>query len=66
MPHEGAEDYASRVAQHRPDLGPEVAALCRHYSRLRYAAVTARIHVRQLESAVRAFRPRSISKARGA
>jgi protein-glutamine gamma-glutamyltransferase len=57
LPHEGAEDYASRVAERRPDLGPEVTALCRHYSRLRYAAPSARINVRQLESAVRAFRP---------
>lgn len=65
LPHEGAEDYASRVAQHRPDLGPAVTALCRHYSRLRYAASTARINVRQLEMAVRAFRPRSISKPSG-
>jgi hypothetical protein len=62
LPHEGAEDYASRVAQRRPDLGPEVTALCRHYSRLRYAAGTARIDVRQLDAGVRAFRPRSDSK----
>jgi protein-glutamine gamma-glutamyltransferase len=62
LPHEGAEDYASRVAQHRPDLGPAVTALCRHYSHLRYAAATARIDVRQLDAAVRAFRPRSNPK----
>ena len=59
LPHEGAEDYASRVAQRRPDLGPEVTALCRHYSRLRYAAAGERIDVRQLDTAVRAFRPRA-------
>jgi hypothetical protein len=62
LPHEGAEDYASRVAQRRPDLGPEVTVLCRHYSRLRYAAAGARINVRQLETAVRAFRPRANPK----
>ncbi len=62
LPHEGAEDYASRVAQRRPDLGPAVTALCRHYSQLRYAAATARINVRQLEAAVRAFRPRANPK----
>ena len=63
LPHEGAEDYASRVAQRRPDLGPEVTALCRHYSRLRYAASATRINVRELDAAVRAFRPRGSSKA---
>ncbi len=56
-PHEGAEDYAVRVARDRPDLGPAVGALCRHYSRLRYAAAPARITVTQFEAAVRAFRP---------
>jgi hypothetical protein len=62
LPHEGAEDYASRVAQRRPDLGPEVAALCRHYSRLRYAAAGERINIRQLDASVRAFRPRANPK----
>src|SRR6202044_55784 len=36
-PHEGAEGYAARVAQARPDLATAVAALCGSYSRLRYA-----------------------------
>lgn len=57
---EGAEAYAARVAQSRPDLGPAVTALCRHYSRLRYAGgdADARITVRRFDAAVRAFRPR--------
>jgi protein-glutamine gamma-glutamyltransferase len=55
-PHEGAEDFALRVARHRPDLGPAVGALCRHYSTLRYAAAP-RITLRQFAAAVRAFRP---------
>ena len=55
--HEGAEDYAARVARRRPDLGPAVTALCRHYSILRYAAAPARISVGQFDAAVRAFRP---------
>ena len=59
LAHEGAEDYAARVAQRRPDLGPAVIALCRHYSILRYAAAPARITVGQFEAAVRAFRPRA-------
>jgi transglutaminase-like putative cysteine protease len=61
LAHEGAEDYAARVAQRRPDLGPAVIALCRHYSILRYAASPARITVGQFEAAVRAFRPVRIS-----
>jgi hypothetical protein len=35
--HEGAENYAVRVGQARPDLAAPVAALCGSYSRLRYA-----------------------------
>jgi len=57
--HEGAEAYALRVAEHRPDLGPAVAALCRHYSRLRYGDGRARITAAQFDAAVRAFRPRA-------
>jgi len=57
LAHEGAEDYAARVAQSRPDLGPAVTALCRHYSILRYAAAPERITVGQFDAAVRAFRP---------
>lgn len=57
LAHEGAEDYAARVAQGRPDLGPAVIALCRHYSMLRYAADPARLTVGQFDAAVRAFRP---------
>ena len=55
--HEGAEDYAARVAQRRPDLGPAVGALCRQYSSLRYSAVPARVTVGQFDAAVRAFHP---------
>lgn len=59
-PHEGAEDYAARIARQRPDLGPQVAALCRRYSTLRYAAApAANITVNEFHAAVRAFRPRS-------
>jgi hypothetical protein len=58
-PHEGAEDYAERIARRRPDLGPVASMLLRHYSRLRYAAAPARSGVGQFDAAVRAFRPRS-------
>jgi transglutaminase-like putative cysteine protease len=59
LPHEGAEDYAVRIARRRPDLGPAVGALCRHYSRLRYGAAPVHITVGQFAAAVRAFRPSS-------
>jgi transglutaminase-like putative cysteine protease len=64
LAHEGAEDYATRVAQRRPDLGASVGELCRHYSSLRYAAASARITVSQFDAAVRAFRPKA-KPARG-
>ncbi|MDP9082796.1 MAG: DUF3488 and transglutaminase-like domain-containing protein [Pseudomonadota bacterium] len=58
-PHEGAEAYAIRIAEQRPDLGAAVSALCRHYSMLRYAAAPTHITLKQFESAVRAFRPKA-------
>jgi hypothetical protein len=58
LPYEGAEDYAARVARHRPELREAVAALCRDYSRLRYGAVPAGLTVREFYAAVRAFRAR--------
>jgi transglutaminase-like putative cysteine protease len=57
IPHEGAEAYAMRVAQRRPDLGDSVIALCRHYSSLRYAPPSAGITVGQFQAAVRVFHP---------
>jgi protein-glutamine gamma-glutamyltransferase len=56
--HEGAEAYALRAAQLRPDLAATVTALCRHYSSLRYAAPSARITLGQFQAGVRAFHPR--------
>ncbi len=35
-PHEGAEAYADRVADLRPDLAGELTVLCRRYTELRY------------------------------
>ncbi len=57
LPHEGAEDYAVRVARRRPDLGGAVTALCRHYSRLRYSAGPAPLTIAEFNAAVRGFRP---------
>jgi protein-glutamine gamma-glutamyltransferase len=58
MQYEGAEGYAARVAQRRPDLANEITALCRHYSFLRYSAPSSSVTLGQFETAVRAFRPR--------
>jgi protein-glutamine gamma-glutamyltransferase len=58
--HEGAEAYAMRVAQLRPDLAGTVTALCRHYSSLRYAAPSERITLGQFQAGVRAFRPKGL------
>ncbi len=55
--HEGAEAYAMRVAEQRPDLGPVVAALCRQYSRLRYGGESPHVSAGQFDAAVREFRP---------
>jgi protein-glutamine gamma-glutamyltransferase len=60
--HEGAEDYALRVAARRPDLAVAVTALCRHYSSLRYAQPSARITLGQFQAGVRAFRPKPHSR----
>ena len=62
LPHEGAEAYAARVAQQRPDLAHAVTALCRQYSSLRYAAPSTSVTLGQFEAAVRVFRPRSPPK----
>jgi transglutaminase-like putative cysteine protease len=57
LPYEGAEAYAGRIAERRPDLAPDVTALCRQYSTLRYDAAAAPLTVGEFDSAVRAFRP---------
>jgi transglutaminase-like putative cysteine protease len=56
--HEGAEAYAVRVAERRPDLAAIVTALCRHYSALRYAAHASNVTPARFAAAVRAFKPR--------
>lgn len=53
--HEGAEAYAARITQARPDLAA-AAALCRRYSELRYA--DSRADAAEFAAAVRALRPR--------
>jgi transglutaminase-like putative cysteine protease len=56
--HEGAEDYAARIAAARPDLAPAVLVLCRRYSELRYGKGHSRAEIGRFTLAVRAFRPR--------
>jgi protein-glutamine gamma-glutamyltransferase len=70
LEHEGAETYAVRVARERPDLGAEVASLCRQYSALRYGGTGAErsgadLAAAQFAAAVRAFRPRGPLKPPG-
>ncbi len=57
QPHEGAETYATRVAQLRPDLATAVTALCSRYTRLRYGADPPSADELSFIAAVRAFRP---------
>jgi transglutaminase-like putative cysteine protease len=58
LSHEGAEAYAARVAQLRPDLAHAITTICRQYSALRYAPPSSTITLRRFEAAVRGFRPR--------
>ena len=58
--HEGAEDYAARIAQLRPDLAAAVSGLCRRYSQLRYGADPQSTSVPDFVSAVREFHPQPL------
>jgi hypothetical protein len=60
--HEGAESYAARVSELRPDLAVQVGALCRYYSNLRFAP-PAGLKAAQFRAQVRAFRPRRVPDA---
>ena len=53
--HEGAEAYAARITETRPDLAA-AAALCRRYSELRYGE--SRADAAEFAAAVRALHPR--------
>ena len=64
--YEGAETYAARVAEQRPDLEAIVCALCRRYSRLRYGKESSKDGVDRFDAAVRAFRPRAVPKVTSA
>jgi protein-glutamine gamma-glutamyltransferase len=61
--HEGAESYAARVADLRPDLAAEVSALCLYYSKLRFAP-PAGLSAAHFRAQVRAFRPQRLAQRR--
>jgi len=56
--HEGAEDYATRVAGRRPELADAVGDLCRRYNELRYGRQASRDEIATFARRVRSFRPR--------
>ncbi|MGO9514458.1 MAG: DUF3488 and DUF4129 domain-containing transglutaminase family protein [Steroidobacteraceae bacterium] len=73
--HEGAEAYAARIAQLRPDLAAAVTALCRRYTLLRYGAGARRTGAASASepnaalmafiAGVRAFHPKSAAPSSG-
>lgn len=56
-PHQGPLDFARRVAQLRPDLGPEATAIAGLYADLRYGQNAGPGELTELRRQVRAFRP---------
>jgi protein-glutamine gamma-glutamyltransferase len=54
--HEGAQDFARRCTQQRPEVAGEVARITLHYVRLRYGAPATRQERRLFEQAVADFR----------
>jgi transglutaminase-like putative cysteine protease len=67
--HEGAEAYAARVAELRPDLAAALSVLCRRYTELRYGSTQPRARRPNkgelaFISSVRAFRPQAVKHTR--
>jgi transglutaminase-like putative cysteine protease len=56
-PHEGAQDYAERIAESRPDLAESIRDLAARYSALRYGGERNELSLRAFSKAARAFRP---------
>jgi transglutaminase-like putative cysteine protease len=54
--HEGAQDFAQRCAQQRPDVAGDIARITQHYVRLRYGAPANRLERQLFARAVAAFR----------
>jgi transglutaminase-like putative cysteine protease len=55
-PHEGAMDYAARIAAARPDLTEEIYDLAARYASLRYGGETEKVGLAAFRNAVRAFK----------
>jgi transglutaminase-like putative cysteine protease len=62
-PSEGAQDFARRCAQQRPDLGASIASITRQYIHLRYGAPDTPQDRLRFARAVAAFRVRRKSPA---
>lgn len=62
--HEGASDYAERLAKVRPDLAAPIQSICQQYQTLRYGPAPATADIQRFEAAVRSFKPaiRSINQ----
>jgi transglutaminase-like putative cysteine protease len=57
IPAEGPIAFADRVAAIRPDIAPQSHTICTLYATLRYGPATDAALLRQLRTAVRAFKP---------
>jgi hypothetical protein len=55
--HEGASDYAERLAQLRPDLAAPILAICQQYQSLRYGPPPDTADIHRFETIVRRFKP---------
>lgn len=55
-PHEGAQDFARRCAQQRPEAADVITRITQHYVRLRYGAPADRQERQRFAQAVAAFR----------
>ncbi|MEO8332124.1 MAG: DUF4129 domain-containing protein, partial [Gallionella sp.] len=55
--HEGALDYAARIAAVRPEFADTIHDLAVRYSALRYGDVHDELSLRTFRNAVRTFRP---------
>ncbi len=55
-PHEGAQDYAKRVAAARPDLADNMLEVARRYMALRYTAANDELSVHAFKESIRSFK----------
>jgi hypothetical protein len=55
-PHEGATDYAARIAAARPELSDDIHDLAARYASLRYGGETGKESLAAFRNAVRAFK----------